>query len=158
MATIQGREARITFEIDGRKVTIGGEAQELIQERTQAIPTSFSISMEMDLDECSRARLRAIFSGYPKIPSHVKCADCDGEGGHESGILCGGFGCKCDGFSGGCTEGVECETCEGACEVALDPDEQCHAHPSGEHCDHCGDVDAEGKDLACCFCGFKVAA
>ena len=78
-------------------------------------------------------------------PTYKKCPDCDGEGGHEI-PTCGTARCKCDGFSGGCTEDKVCSTCEGECEVPVEP-EDCCGSDDGEHCGHWED------ELPCCYCG-----
>jgi hypothetical protein len=50
----------------------------------------------------------------------VECPTCEGEKVFESGVLCPGAGCTCDGFSGGCTEFEACDECEGSGEVELE--------------------------------------
>lgn len=51
---------------------------------------------------------------------HIVCPGCDGECSVESGILCGGAGCTCDGFSGGCTSDSPCLDCDGVGSVDAD--------------------------------------
>ena len=137
------------------KLTINGISVDLEADTSAINLDGYTLTVTVDLDECGKARLdnALTLGGYPAIPTHVECPGCKGEGGDEGPITCGG---RCD-WCGGCRDQPSaCESCEGAGEVELDQDEQCHAHPSGEHCDHCGDVDADGKDLACCFCGYVV--
>jgi len=107
-------------------------------------------SQGMVLGECSEAKL----DSYPPIPSRVECPDCNGECGDEGPVTCSW---RCD-WCGGCLDlSSECGTCEGAGEVVLEA-EQCHASANGEHCEHCGEDDAQGDALICCFCGYDCDA
>ena len=68
------------------------------------------------------------------------CPQCGGVGYVPGPILCPGFGCTCDGYSGGCVRDEKCEYCDEYGQVPVKCDE------CGEYMEHgkCLDEECEG--------------